>query len=100
MSKFPKHKKPRKKPIRISKIIRQAVINRDGGMCRLCHKPATQIHHIMTKAHSGNDTSMNLICVCSSCHRTIHRNEKKWFKILFNMQKEHYKDLTIEKMKK
>ena len=99
MSKFPKPKKRVKKPIHISKIIRESVINRDK-VCVLCGGKQEQIHHVMTKAHSGNNKSINLVCVCSRCHRMIHANEKKYFITLFNILQHYYNDLKIEDLKK
>ena len=100
MTKFAKPTKRRKKPIRISRIIRSSVIDRDNKQCVLCGGKQEQIHHVMLKSHSGNNTSKNLVCVCNRCHRMIHANEKKYFTILFNILQHDYKDLKIEDMKK
>ena len=43
---------------------RQAVIERDGGHCRLCGAPATEVDHIA--GSSGDPT--NLQAVCHDCH--------------------------------
>jgi len=85
---------------RIPKIIRDGVIDRDSSCCVLCGRQAKEIHHVMLKSHSGNNTSYNLVCVCRVCHSRIHSNNKKWFPILFNMLKKHYPNLTKEMMKK
>ena len=103
MSKYPKPTKKRHKKIHITKIIREEVFNRDEGLCRLrekgCENMAVDQHHIIFRKY-GNDTSYNLLCVCRSCHDTIHANNKKYFPILFNMQKEIYPNLTKEMLKK
>ncbi len=99
MTQFAKPTKRRKKPIKIKNIIRDSVINRDK-CCVLCGGKQEQIHHVMLKSHSGNNTSKNLVCVCNRCHLKIHANEKKYFTILFNILQHDYKDLKIEDMKK
>ena len=96
---FPKPKKRVKKLLRIDKLLRESVISRDV-VCVLCGGKQEQIHHVMLKSHSGNNTSKNLVCVCNRCHLMIHANEKKYFKILFNILQQYYNDLKIEDMKK
>src|SRR5262249_45709269 len=49
---------------RLPESIRNAVIKRDGGRCKKCGKPGTQIDHI-----DGNSNEMkNLQLLCHSCH--------------------------------
>lgn len=84
---------------RLQKILRESIIERDGGVC-FCGKQATQLHHITYKSHSGNNTAYNLICVCNHHHFIIHSNGKHWFKVLFKMQQKKYENLTKEMMKK
>jgi len=86
--------------LRIKKLIREIVIERDNSICQLCGKQATQLHHIVYRSHSGDNTAYNLICLCDLCHRTVHDNGKKWFPILLEHQRKHYPNLTIEKMKR
>ena len=97
---FPKHSKPRKKPIKINKIIRESVIDRDYGTCQLTGARGEQLHHIMLKSHGGNDTAYNLIVLSNKAHTMVHSDEKKWFKILFAMQKEHYPHLKKQDLKR
>ena len=97
---FPKPPKRRKKPIQISKIIRESVIKRDKSICQVCGGKATQLHHVLYKSHQGANISQNLICLCNRCHITVHKNGKKWFPILLNLQRNHYPKLTKEMLKK
>jgi|LGOV01.1.fsa_nt_gb 5-methylcytosine-specific restriction endonuclease McrA len=97
---FPKHKKPRKKAIRISKIIRDSVIQRDKGICQICGKQATQLHHILYKSYGGANISQNLICLCNEDHLRVHAYGKKWFPRLLKLQQRHYTGLTKEMLKK
>ena len=84
----------------LTKIMRQSIIDRDDGLCIICGRPAVDLHHIMFKSRSGNNTAYNLVCVCRRCHSMIHGNNKKWFPILLKHQRKHYPNLTIEKMKR
>lgn len=54
------------------KGIRRAVLERDGGACRLCPRRAAQVHHlsyrmaVLTGAHLND-----LVSLCDPCHRGI-----------------------------
>lgn len=45
---------------------RETIFARDGGRCRLCGAPATEIDHIA----SSSPNAENLQALCSSCHYT------------------------------
>jgi len=86
--------------LRIKKILRESIAERDNFECQMCHAPATQQHHIVFKSHSGADIAQNLICLCNFCHRTVHNHGKKYRPILLELQSKHYGQLDIEKLKK
>lgn len=49
---------------RLSPDTRRAVVERDGGLCRTCGKPGTEVDHI-----AGNSSSLdNLQLLCNRCH--------------------------------
>ena len=100
MTKFAKPRKRAKKPIHISKIIRASVIQRDKGVCRLCNQQAVDLHHMLFKSLGGNNSALNLISLCRHHHQLAHSHQHKYFKILFASQKEIYKDLKEEDLKK
>lgn len=55
--------------------IRENIINRDGGACRLCgKKEKLQVHHLRGRYrfHEENH-SEDLITLCDACHQTVHR---------------------------
>jgi 5-methylcytosine-specific restriction endonuclease McrA len=52
----------------VSKVVRK----RDGGKCRSCKKPGSQLHHIVYRSHGGKDVAANLILTCDRCHAAIH----------------------------
>ncbi|HKM13741.1 MAG TPA: HNH endonuclease [Candidatus Methanomethylophilaceae archaeon] len=56
---------------------REATLSRDGDTCRLCSSDKElHVHHIMPKSEGGADNPLNLITVCNTCHKLIHRNSK------------------------
>ena len=86
--------------LRIDKIVRDSVIERDSALCQVTGHQAESIHHIVYKSLGGNNTAYNLICLSNKQHEIVHRNGKKWFKILFKLQQRHYPNLTKSMMKK
>ncbi len=51
---------------------RQAVLDRDEGLCQGCRNaPAYQAHHL-TYAHAGNELLFELISLCRACHERAH----------------------------
>ena len=50
---------------------RLAVLTRDGGKCRGCGKPATQIHHL-TYYNVGREPLEDLVAACDRCHEAVH----------------------------
>lgn len=56
---------------------REAILERDGGICRGClRRPATQVHHL-TYAHWKNELAFELISLCKLCHEKAHNKELK-----------------------
>lgn len=55
-------------------LVRGMVLDRDGHRCRLCSKTAElEVHHILPKSKGGADNPVNLITLCSICHKLVHR---------------------------
>lgn len=47
----------------------------EKGSCKICgysFKPVLQIHHILPISRGGNNDTDNIICVCPTCHKTLH----------------------------
>ena len=50
---------------------REAVLQRDGKVCRACMKrEASQAHHL-SYAHVGDEPLFDLVAVCDECHERI-----------------------------
>lgn len=59
---------PRKRG-RAAMVDRARIMQRDGGICQVCHKlPATQVDHIIPLFKGGKDTDDNKQCICDECH--------------------------------
>jgi 5-methylcytosine-specific restriction endonuclease McrA len=71
-------------PLRLDPIsyerLRQHVLRRDGWRCQGCGTMSNlEVHHGQYRSHAGDDSEENLITLCASCHREIHRLAKrKW----------------------
>lgn len=83
MPSVPKPKFKRRKPTRkqrgeFSAKTRQAIIDRDEGLCRVCGRLGGQIHHVQPKGSGkGRGVFSNGMLVCQSCHADIHKNNNK-----------------------
>lgn len=62
-------------------MARKSALKRDGGRCRFCGLPATEVHHILYRSGGGSDEDANLISLCGHCHREAHagRRGPRWF---------------------
>ena len=89
---------------KLYKILREAVIERDNATCQLrlngCEGVTGPPHHIILKSNCGADLAQNMICLCPSCHRKVHKDTKKYTPILLQLQEKHYGKLDIEQLKK
>jgi 5-methylcytosine-specific restriction endonuclease McrA len=58
--------------------LRQKVLRRDQWRCQGCGSlSGSEVHHRTPKGRHGNDTEENLITLCTSCHRKIHRRRAR-----------------------
>lgn len=58
------------------------VLNRDQYTCQCCkgkHKDSKlEVHHIVFRSQGGSDDETNLITLCSTCHKRIHKGDVKF----------------------
>lgn len=55
---------------------REAVLERDGYLCRGCLKrPAEHVHHL-TYAHVGHELAFELVSLCRACHERAHEQQQ------------------------
>ena len=56
---------------------KEAVLNRDSYTCQICGAKNTrlEVHHIVYRSKGGTDNEDNLITLCESCHKKIHKGE-------------------------
>jgi hypothetical protein len=51
------------------KVIRKLALERDNFSCRICLKPAKQVHHL-TYVHLEHEFLFELVSLCLYCHET------------------------------
>ncbi|WP_300816810.1 RNA-guided endonuclease IscB [uncultured Parasutterella sp.] len=60
--------------------VREYVLFRDGHVCQYCHgrskDPVLNVHHLESR-RTGGDSPGNLITLCETCHKALHRGEIK-----------------------
>ena len=58
--------------------VREYVLCRDGHVCQHCHgrskDPVLNVHHLESR-RTGGDSPGNLITLCETCHKALHRGE-------------------------
>jgi len=53
--------------------VRLQVLTRDGWKCQNCGSSRNlQVHHQIFRSHVGDDSELNLITLCNSCHSNEH----------------------------
>lgn len=58
---------------------REFVLDRDNYTCQICKGKSKdsklEVHHIQFRSENGSNDVDNLICLCHSCHKKLHRGE-------------------------
>ena len=58
--------------------VREYVLFRDGHVCQHCHgrskDPVLNVHHLESR-RTGGDSPDNLLTLCETCHKALHRGE-------------------------
>ena len=53
--------------------LRKQVLWRDGWRCQSCGAMSNlEVHHKEFRSHSGDDSELNLITLCTFCHAEAH----------------------------
>ena len=58
--------------LRVRNTAKAYVRSRDRGLCVLCGKPASQVHHVIYLSHGGADTPDNMLLLCDEHHEAAH----------------------------
>jgi hypothetical protein len=53
--------------------VRERVFTRDSHRCRVCQKPAEEMHEIQFRSLGGLVSLKNSIAVCRSCHQDLQQ---------------------------
>jgi 5-methylcytosine-specific restriction endonuclease McrA len=68
----------------------QDVLRKDGFRCQSCGSMQNlQVHHQEFRSHSGDDSELNLITLCASCHRLVHERIRNDATTLHDYGSEH-----------
>lgn len=65
------NKRKRKDDALFRKTKKQA-IERDNGLCVMCGRVASDVHHIVFRSQLGTSELSNLACLCRGCHDKAH----------------------------
>lgn len=57
---------------KVVRDVRETIVSRDKGSCRVCGRVGTEAHHIKKRSQGGKWTTENIILVCLPCHQFIH----------------------------
>jgi 5-methylcytosine-specific restriction endonuclease McrA len=58
---------------RVKLALRQQVLKRDDWRCQNCgRRENLEVHHKRMRSQGGDDSELNLITLCSTCHERIH----------------------------
>lgn len=63
----------------VSQNVREIVLARDNGCCKLCGHAGSRsnpltMHHIIFRSQGGNSKPENLVTWCRVCHSAFHKD--------------------------
>ena len=69
--------RPESETLRLDPIsyenLRQQVLRRDAWKCQSCGTMSNlEVHHRQFRSLSGEDSELNLITLCATCHANAH----------------------------
>lgn len=83
----------RTKALDISKKVKDAVWDRDGGQCIICgSRYAAPNAHYISRAQGGLGIEQNIVTLCAECHRQYDQgtNRKAYARIIWGYLQSHY----------
>jgi hypothetical protein len=60
----------------ISKSVKTAVAERDGGLCVICKRVGFPNAHYINRAQGGLGIEENIVSLCSECHRAYDGRDR------------------------
>ena len=73
MKEFKPRRSRLKLPIDAYERLKQAVLKRDNWRCQNCGRLENlEVHHKRMRSQGGDDSDVNLITLCHSCHANEH----------------------------
>jgi len=69
----------RTKALSISREVKQAVFERDGGRCVVCGRPGLPEAHVVPRSQGGLGVEGNIVTLCRDCHRRYDQSGERRF---------------------
>lgn len=67
----------RAKACDITKQVKEAVFERDNGLCILCGRPGKPNAHFIPRSSNGLGIEQNIITLCTECHRDFDNTPRR-----------------------
>jgi 5-methylcytosine-specific restriction endonuclease McrA len=72
-----KHAEPKRPRVKLAadayEQLRLEVLRRDNWRCQHCgRRENLEVHHKKMRSQAGDDSELNLITLCSTCHESVH----------------------------
>jgi 5-methylcytosine-specific restriction endonuclease McrA len=72
-----KHAEPKRHRVKLAadayEQLRLEVLQRDNWRCQNCgRRKNLEVHHKRMRSQGGDDSELNLIALCSTCHMGAH----------------------------
>jgi 5-methylcytosine-specific restriction endonuclease McrA len=72
-----KHAGPKRPRVKLAadayEQLRLEVLQRDNWRCQNCgRRENLEVHHKKMRSQGGDDSELNLITLCSTCHERVH----------------------------
>ena len=93
----------RSKATDITYKVKQAVYERDGGLCIYCQRQGMPNAHFISRAKGGLGIEQNVVTLCIHCHHDFDNgkdgDKKRLLKqFIENYLKDHYEEWSKEKI--
>ena len=62
---------------KIPQKVREAVYERDGGLCVLCHAQGVPNAHFVARSHGGLGIEQNIVTLCPACHHRFDNTAER-----------------------
>ena len=90
----------RAKALQIPKKVKEAVYERDGGLCVVCGRRGLPEAHYIPRSKGGLGIEQNVVCLCRDCHNKFDFGDGETVAFMDSMiqmyLREHYIDWSVD----